>query len=103
MFPLVYCNCCSKLTMAIYVLKLSQVLVRPENQVFCFLNQALVKVVKMQQEEAEREREKEEEEKRQIREQNKRVKRMLEAAFDGDLDEMEQILKEVVYVYQHCV
>ena len=67
------------------------------------MNQALVKVVKMQQEEAEREREKEEEEKRQIREQNKRVKRMLEAAFDGDLDEMEQILKEVVYVYQHCV
>ena len=49
----------------------------------------------MQQEEAEREREKEEEEKRQIREQNKRVKRMLEAAFDGDIDEMTQILKEV--------
>ena len=57
--------------------------------------QALIKVVQMQQAEAERERKKEEEERRQKREQIKRVKRMMEAAFDGDVDEMKQILKEV--------
>ena len=61
-----------------------------------FFLQALIKIVKMQQEEAERERQKEDEERRQRTEQNKRVKRMLEAAFDGDVDEMKQVLKEVL-------
>lgn len=49
----------------------------------------------MQQEEAEKERQKEEEERRKKREAVKRIKRMLEAAFDGDDDEMLGILKEV--------
>ena len=52
-------------------------------------------LVKMQQEEAERERAKEEEERRKKRERIKRFKRMLESAFDGDLDDMKSILKEV--------
>ncbi|XP_064623057.1 IQ motif and ankyrin repeat domain-containing protein 1-like [Lineus longissimus] len=57
--------------------------------------EAFVKLVKMQQEEAEKERQKEEEERRKKREAAKRIKRILEAAFDGDDDEILGILKEV--------
>ena len=39
--------------------------------------------------------EKEEAERRKKREEAKRKKRMLEGAFDGDIDEMKTILKEV--------
>ncbi|XP_002731762.2 IQ motif and ankyrin repeat domain-containing protein 1-like [Saccoglossus kowalevskii] len=52
-------------------------------------------MVKREQELAEIEREKEEEERRRKREAAKRRKRMLEAAFDGDNDEILQVLKEV--------
>jgi hypothetical protein len=54
-----------------------------------------VKLVKMEQEKAEKERQKEEEERKQQRELIKRRKRMLEAAFDGDNDEIENVLHEV--------
>lgn len=49
----------------------------------------------MEQEKAEKERQKEEEERRRKREEVKRKKRMLEAAFEGDIEEIENILKEV--------
>lgn len=58
--------------------------------------EAFVKMVKMEQEKAEQQRLKEEEERKKKREEKQRMKRMLEAAFDGDVDEMSQILKEVV-------
>ena len=58
-------------------------------------HEALMKIVKMQQEELEREHQKEEEERRRKREAAKRIKRILEAAFDGDNDEIELVLKEV--------
>ena len=51
--------------------------------------------MKLQQEEAERQQRKEDEERKRKAEQRKRVKRMLEAAFDGDTDAMKQIIKEV--------
>lgn len=57
--------------------------------------QAFVKLVQMEQEKAERQRQKEEEERRRKREEKQRMKRMLEASFDGDCDEMSAILKEV--------
>ena len=57
--------------------------------------QAFVAFVKMQQEELERQRQKEEEERRRRREDMKRRKRMLEAAFDGDEEEIKAVLKEV--------
>lgn len=56
---------------------------------------AFVKLVQMEQEKAEKQRQKEEEERRRKREEKQRMKRMLEAAFDGDTDEMALILKEV--------
>jgi len=49
----------------------------------------------MYQEEMEKARKKDEEERRKYREMVKRQKRMLEAAFDGDNDEILAILKEV--------
>ena len=49
----------------------------------------------MEQEQAEKERQKEEEERKRKREMAKRRKRMLEAAFDGDNDEINTVLKEV--------
>lgn len=49
----------------------------------------------MEQEKAEKERQKEEEERKRKREEIKRKKRMLEAAFEGDIEEIENILKEV--------
>ena len=57
--------------------------------------QAFVHLVKLQQEESERQQMKEDEERRRKAEQRKRVKRMLEDAFDGDTDGMKQITKEV--------
>lgn len=52
----------------------------------------------MEQEQAEKERKKEEQERRRRAEELKRRKRMLEAAFDGDNEEILQILKEVIHV-----
>ena len=49
----------------------------------------------MEQEQAELQRQKEEAERRRKREETKRKKRMLEAAFDGDVDEINQVLREV--------
>ncbi|KAK3089405.1 hypothetical protein FSP39_003377 [Pinctada imbricata] len=57
--------------------------------------EAFLKLVKMEQEQAERERQKEEEERRRRREEAKRKKRILEAAFEGDIEEIEAVLKEV--------
>ncbi|XP_062593773.1 IQ motif and ankyrin repeat domain-containing protein 1-like [Saccostrea cucullata] len=57
--------------------------------------EAFVQLVKMEQEKAEKERQKEEEERKRKREEAKRKKRMLEAAFEGDTEEIENILKEV--------
>nr|XP_022312740.1 putative IQ motif and ankyrin repeat domain-containing protein [Crassostrea virginica] len=57
--------------------------------------EAFLQLVKMEQEKAEKERQKEEEERRRKREEAKRKKRMLEAAFEGDIEEIENILKEV--------
>jgi len=45
----------------------------------------------------EKERKKDEEERKRYREMVKRQKRMLEAAFDGDNDEILAILKEVYH------
>ena len=64
--------------------------------------QAFVAFVKMQQEELERQRQKEEEERRRRREDMKRRKRMLEAAFDGDEEEIKAVLKEVGNGLTHC-
>lgn len=49
----------------------------------------------MEREEAERERKKEEEERRKRKEEAKRKSRILEAAFDGDNDEILTVLEEV--------
>ncbi|XP_077997605.1 IQ motif and ankyrin repeat domain-containing protein 1-like [Glandiceps talaboti] len=57
--------------------------------------EAYLAMVKREQEIAQKEREKEEEERRRKREAAKRRKRILEAAFDGDNDEIFQVLKEV--------
>ena len=57
--------------------------------------QAYVQLARLERERAEREREKEEAERKKKREQMQRVKRMLEAAFDGDTQEINTILKEV--------
>ncbi|XP_078280478.1 IQ motif and ankyrin repeat domain-containing protein 1-like, partial [Rhinoraja longicauda] len=57
--------------------------------------EAFVALVKREQEIAARERAKEEEERRRKQEQQRRKVRMLEAAFEGDVEEMQSILKEV--------
>ncbi|XP_032896374.1 IQ motif and ankyrin repeat domain-containing protein 1 [Amblyraja radiata] len=57
--------------------------------------EAYVALVKREQEAAAREREKEEQERRRKQEQQQRRVRMLEAAFEGDVEEMQSILKEV--------
>jgi len=49
----------------------------------------------MEREEAEKERKKEEEERRKRKEEAKRKSRILEAAFDGDNDEILAVLDEV--------
>lgn len=51
----------------------------------------------MEREEAECERKKEEEERRKRKEEAKRKSRILEAAFDGDNDEILTVLEEVKY------
>ena len=59
-------------------------------------------LVKLEQEQAEREYQKEQEERRRRAQEAKRRKRFLDAAFDGDNDELLAILKEVgldVFVY----
>ena len=61
----------------------------------CPLLQAFLHMVLMEREQAERERVKEEEERRRRREEQQRRKRMLEAAFDGDTNEINTVLKEV--------
>ncbi|GFN81375.1 fam83h antisense RNA 1 (head to head) [Plakobranchus ocellatus] len=57
--------------------------------------EAFLHMVKMEQEEAERRQQKEDEERKRKKEEKKRIKRMLEAAFDGDIDQMKEIIKEV--------
>ncbi|XP_059144991.1 IQ motif and ankyrin repeat domain-containing protein 1-like [Physella acuta] len=57
--------------------------------------EAYLYMVKLDQEQNERKRLKEEEEKKIKLEETKRKKRMLEAAYDGDVGVMKQILKEV--------
>lgn len=49
----------------------------------------------MEREQAEQERKKEEEERRKRKEEAKRQSRILEAAFDGDNDEILAVLEEV--------
>jgi len=49
----------------------------------------------MEREQAEKERLKEEEERRKRKEEAKRQSRILEAAFDGDNDEILAVLEEV--------
>ncbi|XP_068747717.1 IQ motif and ankyrin repeat domain-containing protein 1-like [Montipora capricornis] len=56
--------------------------------------EAWLKLVQMEREEAEKERKKEEEERRKKREEAKRRNRILEAAFDGDNDEIVAVLEE---------
>ena len=55
----------------------------------------------MHRNEVEKERKKNEEERKRYQEMVKRQKRMLEAAFDGDNDEILAILKEVHVCYYH--
>ncbi|XP_038652418.1 IQ motif and ankyrin repeat domain-containing protein 1-like [Scyliorhinus canicula] len=57
--------------------------------------EAFVALVKREQELAAKEREKEEKERKQRQEDQKRRNRMLESAFDGDVDEMKALLMEV--------
>ncbi|XP_033122921.1 putative IQ motif and ankyrin repeat domain-containing protein [Anneissia japonica] len=57
--------------------------------------EAYVTMVKKEQERAELEREKEEEERRRKKAELKRRKRFLEAAFDGEKDELQIILQEI--------
>ncbi|KAK2170227.1 hypothetical protein NP493_1134g01036 [Ridgeia piscesae] len=56
---------------------------------------AYVQLAKMEREQAEREQQAKDEERRRKMEEKKRKKRMLEAAFDGDLNEIKNVLKEV--------
>lgn len=57
----------------------------------------------MEREQAELERKKEEEERRKRKEEAKRQSRILEAAFDGDNDEILAVLEEVndSYIVEH--
>lgn len=57
--------------------------------------EAWLKLVQIEREEAEKERKKEEEERRKRKEETKRRTRILEAAFDGDNDEILAVLDEV--------
>ena len=60
------------------------------------LVQAWLKLVQIEREEAEKERKKDEEERRKRKEETKRRTRILEAAFDGDNDEILAVLDEVL-------
>ena len=64
------------------------------------VSQAYVQLAKMEREQAEREQQVKDEERRLKIEEKKRKKRMLEAAFDGDLNEIRNVLKEVRVVLQ---
>jgi len=64
-----------------------------------FVTQAYEKMVKTYQEELEKQRKKDEEERKRYREMVQRQKRMLEAAFGGDNDEILAILKEVNHAF----
>ena len=64
------------------------------------MSQAYVQLAKMEREQAEREQQVKDEERRLKIEEKKRKKRMLEAAFDGDLNEIRNVLKEVRVVLQ---
>lgn len=54
-------------------------------------------MVKLEQERAEQQFKREEEERRKKREQAKRIKRMLEAAFDGEMAQIKSLLSEVLW------
>jgi hypothetical protein len=70
---------------------------RIKNQALHYLLslKAWLKIVQMEREQAELERKKEEEERRKRKEEAKRQSRILEAAFDGDNDEILAVLEEV--------
>ncbi|KAL5457168.1 hypothetical protein EMCRGX_G034412 [Ephydatia muelleri] len=61
--------------------------------------EAYLEMVKLEQERAEKERQREEERRRREREEAKRVKRMLEAAFDGEDKEIGAVLDEVLRLH----
>lgn len=61
--------------------------------VFCM--QVFLHMVKLEQERAEQQQKRDEEALRRRREHVARIKRMLEAAFDGDTVEIRKLLKEV--------
>ncbi|XP_059827533.1 IQ motif and ankyrin repeat domain-containing protein 1-like isoform X2 [Hypanus sabinus] len=66
-----------------------------EEQMEKLEREAFIALVRREQEAAAREREKEEVERRRRQEEQKRRYRMLEAAFEGDVEEIQSILKEV--------
>ena len=57
--------------------------------------QAYVHLARLERQRVEHEREREEAERKRKREEMKRIKRILEAAFDGDIQEIKAVLKEV--------
>lgn len=57
--------------------------------------QAFQKLCKLEREREEEEQKRQEEERRKQREAAKRIQRMLEAAFDGDVIAIKEILSEV--------
>ena len=59
-----------------------------------------MQMVKLEQERAEKQRMRDEEALRKKKDHLKRIKRMLEAAFDGDTDEIKKLLKEVRHMTQ---
>lgn len=65
--------------------------------------QAYLQLVKMEQERAAVERMREDEARKKKREETQRIKRFLEAAFDGDNDEIQMILDEVHNCYSSIV
>lgn len=52
-------------------------------------------MARLEQERAEQQQKREEEARKRQREHARRIKRMLEAAFDGDTGEIKKLLKEV--------
>ncbi len=68
--------------------------------IFLIFFQAFLEIVKREREAAEKERIKEEEERRRKREEAKQKKVLLEAAFDGDLQTIENVLNEVSDIHE---
>ncbi len=68
--------------------------------IFVIFFQAFLEIVKREREAAEKERIKEEEERRRKREEAKQKKVLLEAAFDGDLHTIENVLNEVSDIHE---